>query len=132
MWIVGKYKKNTQSGLFNYFVQAGVKFNCQISQNRIKQALYMEFAPQIENTTQTWILTELGGWNNGKFMSAENFPFGFRQDFPRLPVMQKQFERLHRTDNLKEYLQIFQMMKNSKDKVFLQEIVVWGLSLIHI
>lgn len=127
MWIVGKYKKNTQSGLFNYFVQAGVKFNCQISQNRIKQALYMEFAPQIENTTQTWILTELGGWNNGKFMSAENFPFGFRQDFPRLPVMQKQFERLHRTDNLKEYLQIFQMMKNSKDKVLLQEIVVWGL-----
>lgn len=127
IWIAGKYTKNTQTGLYNYFIQSGVKFNIQISQNRIKQALYMEFAPQIENATQTWTLTELAGWSNGKFMSAENFPFGVRQDFPRLPIMQKRFERVHKADNLQEYLRIFQMMKSSKDKVLLQEVVVWGL-----
>lgn len=127
IWIVGKYTKNTQTGLYNYFIQSGVKFNCQISQNRIKQALYMEFAPQIENATQTWTLTELAGWSNGKFMSAENFPFGMRQDFPKLPIMKKKFERLHNTDNLQNYLQIFQELNGSKEKILFQEVIVWGL-----
>lgn len=127
VWIMGKYKKNTQTGLYNYFIQSGVKFNCHINQNRIKQALYMEFAPQIENTTQTLTLTELAGWCNGKFMSAEDFPFSMRQDFPKLPIMKKKFERLHSTDNLKKYLQIFQKLQGSKEKIFLQEVMVWGL-----
>ena len=126
-WIVGKYTKNTQTGLYNYFVQSGVKFNSQISQNRIRQALYMGFAPQIENTTQTWTLTELAGWHNGKFLSAENFQFAIRQDFPRLPILQKKIEKSYGKDDLEKYLQIFQMLRGSKEKVLLQEVIVWGL-----
>ena len=98
-WIVGKYTKNTQTGLYNYFIQSGVKFNIQISQNRIRQATHMEFAPQIENATRIWTLTELAGWCNGKFMSAEDFPFSMRQDFPKLPIMKKKFERHARAGN---------------------------------
>ena len=126
-WIVGKCKKSTQTGLYNYFIQSGVKFNIQISQNRIKQALYMEFAPQIENATQTWTLTELAGWRNGKFMSAEDFPFSIRQDFPKLPIMQKKFERLQKTDDLQDYLRIFSKLNGSKEKILFQEVIVWGL-----
>ena len=76
----------------------------------------MEFAPQIENTTQTWTLTELAGWRNGKFMSAEDFPFSIRQDFPKLPIMQKKFERLQKTDDLQDYLRIFSKLNGFERK----------------
>ena len=49
LYIIGNLCKNTEAGIYDYFVKAGVVFNPQIKAAKVKKALYTTFSPIIEN-----------------------------------------------------------------------------------
>ena len=92
--IVGKYDKLKNNYLYDLFIKAGIKFDPALTKTKIKETLYRAFAPCIENTTDMMILASKGGWQDGKFISSENFTFNFIREFSDFPVMKKSFEKM--------------------------------------
>lgn len=127
MYIIGKKSKNSEKGLYDYFVKAGIKFNPNLSKSRIMTALFQGFGPEIANCTQTWCLPELAGWNNGRFMTSEKFPFCTRQDFPNLPILEKHFNPFVSMENIEEYLRLISNIGSWENKILIMEIPVWGM-----
>lgn len=90
-WVIGECGKVTESGLYAYFIKAGIIFNPAIKVQHIKAALFQKFAPEINCCTNLWVLPELAGMNNGKFLDATTVNFAARRDFPELPILKKRF-----------------------------------------
>ena len=98
---MGKVCQNSGKKLYELFVKAGVKFNEQLSASRIQEALFLQFAPEIENSEKSMCVVEMAGLNNGNFVSANTYQFLKRQDFPQLPVAHKRFVTIKATESLK-------------------------------
>lgn len=127
VWIIGRECKNNERGLYDCFIKAGIKFDCRLSKSRIMAALFQEFGPKIENCTRTWTLPELAGWNNGKFMSAENFALGKRQNFPDLPILNKHVTSIVPMESIEEYLGLISNIGRWENRVLFMQIPVWGM-----
>ena len=127
MYIIGKKSKNSEKGLYDYFVKAGIKFNPNLSKSRIMTALFQGFGPEIENCTQTWCLPELAGWTNGRFMTSEKFPLCTRQDSPNLPILEKHFNPLVSMENIEAYLRLISTISRWENRILMLEIPVWGM-----
>ena len=112
-WIVGKVCQNSGKKLYELFVKAGVKFNEQLSASRIQEALFLQFAPEIENSEKSMCVVEMAGWNNGNFVSANTYQFLKRQDFPQLPVAHKRFVTIKATES--DFQRYFEALRNIKD-----------------
>ena len=90
-WIIGDVAKNTESGLYDYFIRGNVKFAANLSKSKIKRALFEKFGPEIDLCRDMFTFPELAGWIGECFVSAENFAFPVTKDFPCLPVLRKHF-----------------------------------------
>lgn len=91
-WIFGDIAKNTEGGLYSYFIRGKVKFASNLSKSKIKRALFEKFGPEIDLCRDRFTFPELAGWNGGHFVTAENFAFPVTKDFPSLPVRRKHFD----------------------------------------
>lgn len=119
-WIIGDVGKNTERGLYDYFIRGNVKFASNLSESKIKRALFEKFGPQIDLCRNTFAFPELAGWNGESFVSAENFAFPVTKDFPCLPVLRKHFEFFVAGDGrFVRYVQAFQFIKNAKLRAIL-------------
>lgn len=130
MYIIGKKSKNSKNsekGLYDYFVKAGIKFNSRLSKSRIMTVLFQGFGPAVENCTQTWYLPELAGWTNGRFMTSEKFPLCTRQDLPNLPILEKHFNPFVSMENMEEYLRLISNISRWENRILMMEIPVWGM-----
>lgn len=90
-WIFGDIAKNTEGGLYAYFIRGNIKFASNVSKSKIKRALFEKFGPEIDLCRDTFTFPELAGWNGEHFVTAENFAFPVTKDFPPLPVRRKSF-----------------------------------------
>ena len=91
-WIFGDLGKNTEGGLYAYFIRGNIKFASNVSKSKIRRALFEKFGPEIDLCRDTFIFPELAGWNGDRFVTAENFTFPVTKDFPPLPVRRKSFQ----------------------------------------
>lgn len=113
-WIIGDIAKNTEGGLYDYFIRGNVKFASNLSKSKIKRALFEKFGPEIDLCRDTFMLPELAGWNGEYFVTAENFAFPLTKDFPDLPVLRKHFDFFVAEDgSFVRYVQVFKDIKNA-------------------
>ena len=98
-WIIGDVGKNTEGGLYDYFIRGNVKFASNLSRSKIKRALFEKFGPEIDLCRDMFTFPELAGWNGDYFVTAENFAFPVTKDFPSLPVRRKHFKFFVSEDN---------------------------------
>lgn len=112
-WIVGKASKNTGSGLYDYFLRAGIKFNPAISKSRIQRVLYEGLVTQIEGCTEMLIIPALAGWYEGKYQDAESYQNLQRGDYPQLPIFEKHFLRITNEEN--KYNKYFEAIRSIRD-----------------
>lgn len=127
MHIIGKNSKNSEKGLYDYFIKGGIKFNSRLSKSRIMTVLFQGFGPEIENCTKTLCLPELAGWTNGRFMTSEKFPLCTRQDSPNLPILEKHFNPLVSMENIEAYLRLISTISRWENRILMLEIPVWGM-----
>ena len=127
MHIIGKNSKNSEKGLYDYFIKGGIKFNSRLSKSRIMTVLFQGFGPEIENCTKTLCLPELAGWTNRRFMTSEKFPLCTRQDFPNLPILEKHFNPFASMENIEEYLRMIFTISRWENRILMMEIPVWGM-----
>ena len=125
--IIGKNSKNSEKGLYDYFVKGGIKFNSRLSKSRIMTVLFQSFGPEIENCTKTLCLPELAGWTNRRFMTSEKFPLCTRQDFPNLPILEKHFNPFASMENIEEYLRMIFTISRWENRILMMEIPVSGM-----
>ena len=112
-WIIGDVGKNTEGGLYNYFIRGNVKFASNLSKSKIKRALFEKFGPEIDLCRDTFIFPELAGWNGDHFVTAENFAFSVTKDFPPLPVRRKYFDYFVAEDGrFVRYVQAVRYIRN--------------------
>lgn len=89
-WLIERIDKICGRGIYEKMVKKKVLFNGQIPKNKIQDALYAFFAPEIEKATVEQI-PALAGWFKGEFISAETFWFWENEGFLELPVREKLF-----------------------------------------
>ena len=66
-----------------------VVFNAKFRSARVKELLNDFFTPLIAQSKKTMEIPALGGWWNGRFLSAERFMFREEEGIPELPVQKK-------------------------------------------
>lgn len=89
-WVLGEIEKLSGKYLWEAFVKSGVRFNSQLTKNKIEQALYEFFMPKI-HIADLKPLPALAGWFHGKFLSSETFFFMEDEGFSELPIRKKSF-----------------------------------------
>ena len=112
-WIIGDIAKNTEGGLYDYFIRGNVKFASNLSKSKIKRALFEKFGPEIDLCRDTFSFPELAGWNGEYFVTADNFAFPVTKDFPDLPVQKKHFDYIIAENNC--FVRYVEAMKGIKD-----------------
>lgn len=128
VYIIGDLNKNSKSGLYDYFIKAQVIFNPEIDNSQIKEALYTTFAPLIENCRNTMEIPELAGWYEKKFICANNFPFIQRNDFPNLPVLEKNFSDAQKSEfHLQDYFSLIQGIRCWQDRILFMILPITGI-----
>lgn len=114
IWIIGDEKKMSGKVLREEMIKRGVIFNGQLTKNKIENALFQFFAPQIEKAPLLKI-PALAGWDNQKFVTAETFAFEESEGFSNLPVRFRHFDYSTNTPLLiDEYFAEFQRVKGDK------------------
>ncbi len=112
-WIFGDIAKNTEGGLYAYFIRGNIKFASNVSKSKIKRALFEKFGPEIDLCRDTFTFPELAGWNGDHFVTAENFAFPVTKDFPPLPVRRKYFDYFVAEDKrFVRYVRTLKCIKN--------------------
>lgn len=112
-WIVGRMDKNTGSGLYDYFIRAGIRFNPQIQKSRIQRVLYEGLVKQIEDCPNTLIVPALAGWHEGKYRDAESYENLQKGDYPQLPIFEKKLLRSYGNDG--RYQEYFSAIRSVRD-----------------
>lgn len=87
-WVLGEIEKLSGKYLWEAFVKNGIRFNSQLTKNKIGQALYEFFMPRI-CMAELKAVPALAGWFHGKFMTAETFFFMQAEGFAELPIRKK-------------------------------------------
>lgn len=128
LYIIGNLCKNTEAGIYDYFVKAGVVFNPQIKAAKVKKALYTTFSPIIENCRNVMEIPELAGWYERKFIHADNYWFTQRSDFPELPILKKHFPNFAKNElHLENYFRLMRGIYNYRDRAVLMALPVMGM-----
>lgn len=127
-WIIGNVNKSNGKYLYEYFIRAGIVFNSEIRKSQIQEALFKQFAPQIDNSCDRMEITELAGWNNNRYLFAENFIYSGRKDFPELPILYKSFRYIEKADKyFTEYFTAIQNIKRWQDRLLIMMYPVIGV-----
>lgn len=128
LYIIGNLRKNTEAGIYDYFVKAVVVFNPQIKTAKVKKALYTTFSPLIENCRNVMEIPELAGWYEQKFIHADNYWFTQRSDFPELPILKKHFQNFAKNElYLENYFRLMRGICNYRDRAVLMALPVMGM-----
>lgn len=88
-WIIGRKGKVNGSVIFDGMLKNSVVFNAKFRSARVKELLNDFFTPLIAQSKKTMEIPALGGWWNGRFLSAERFMFREEEGIPELPVQKK-------------------------------------------
>ena len=128
IWIVGDVKKNSGKNLYEDFVKAGVIFAPDNSVSKIQRILFATFGAEIDRTQVKYYFPELAGWNDGKFLYAENCNYEKRLAFPELPVMKKHFTFLRGNKRcIEAYFTMLQNITHWQERLLLLEMPILGL-----
>lgn len=126
-WVLGEMEKVTGKNLWEAFVKNGVRFNSQIPQSKIQQALYVFFVERIR-MAEVKPIPALAGWFHGKFLSAETFFFMEDEGLSELPIRKKSFPDYAEIPLCTEkYFEKVRGIQDWKDRLWMMIFPIGGL-----